>query len=153
MLISKDMVVKGYFSQPKIFKIIFSFLGQKIAFKNIYNILQDFSKFSGPLKALCRYFLTCYFSGQFTSITQEQFFFPSFSTPTQIMKIQGRDDHGIFFNNRIIFMSHNHRWVFVLYVTSKFLCQARDQKQIYRLKETKSHWGLNPPPPQPNETP
>ena len=26
--------------------------------------------------------------------------------------------------------------------------KARDQKQIYRLKETKSHWGLNPPPSQ-----
>ena len=24
--------------------------------------------------------------------------------------------------------------------------KARDQKQIYRLKETMSHWGLNPPP-------
>ena len=24
--------------------------------------------------------------------------------------------------------------------------KARDQKQIYRLNETKSHWGLNPPP-------
>ena len=25
-------------------------------------------------------------------------------------------------------------------------CKARDQKQIYRLKETMSHWGSNPPP-------
>ena len=25
--------------------------------------------------------------------------------------------------------------------------KARDQKQIYRLNETMSHWGLNPPPP------
>ena len=24
--------------------------------------------------------------------------------------------------------------------------KARDQKQIYRLNETMSHWGLNPPP-------
>ena len=24
--------------------------------------------------------------------------------------------------------------------------KAHDQKQIYRLNETKSHWGLNPPP-------
>ena len=24
--------------------------------------------------------------------------------------------------------------------------KARDQKQIYRLNETVSHWGLNPPP-------
>ena len=24
--------------------------------------------------------------------------------------------------------------------------KARDQKQIYRLKETMSHWGSNPPP-------
>ena len=51
MLISKDMVVKGCFSQPKIFKIIFSFLGQKIAFKNIYHILEDFSKFDRPFKS------------------------------------------------------------------------------------------------------
>ena len=48
---SKDMVVKGYFSQPKIFKIIFSFLGQKIAFKNMYHILEDFSKFYWPFKS------------------------------------------------------------------------------------------------------
>ena len=33
MLNLKDMVVKGYFSQPKIFKIIFSFLGQKLLSK------------------------------------------------------------------------------------------------------------------------
>ena len=51
MLISKDMVVKGCFSQPKIFKIIFSFLGQKIAFKNIYHILEDFSKFYRPFES------------------------------------------------------------------------------------------------------
>ena len=25
-------------------------------------------------------------------------------------------------------------------------CKTRDQKQIYRLNETMSHWGLNPPP-------
>ena len=51
MLISKDMVVKGRFSQPKIFKNIFSFLGQKIAFKNIYHTLEDFSKFDRPFKS------------------------------------------------------------------------------------------------------
>ena len=51
MLISKDMVVKGCFSQPNIFKIIFSFLGQKIAFKNIYHTLEDFSKFNQPFKS------------------------------------------------------------------------------------------------------
>ena len=51
MLISKDMVVKGCFSQPKIFKIIFSFLGQKIAFKNISHTLEDFSKFDRPFKS------------------------------------------------------------------------------------------------------
>ena len=45
------MVVKGCFSQPKIFKIIFSFLGQKIAFKNIYYTLEDFSKFNQPFKS------------------------------------------------------------------------------------------------------
>ena len=26
------------------------------------------------------------------------------------------------------------------------IIKARDQKQIYRLNETMSHWGLNPPP-------
>ena len=51
MLISRDMGVKGCFSQPKIFKIIFSFLGQKIAFKNIYHTLEDFSKFDLPFKS------------------------------------------------------------------------------------------------------
>ena len=51
MLISKDMVVKGCFSQPKIFKIIFYFLGQKIPFKNIYHALEDFSKFNRPFKS------------------------------------------------------------------------------------------------------
>ena len=51
MLISRDMGVKGCFSQPKIFKIIFSFLGQKIIFKNIYHTLEDFSKFNRPFKS------------------------------------------------------------------------------------------------------
>ena len=49
MLNLKDMVVKGYFSQPKIFKIIFSFLGQKI-----YIIpWRIFQNLTGLLKALC----------------------------------------------------------------------------------------------------
>ena len=48
------MVIKGCFSQPKIFKIIFSFLGQKIAFKNIYHTLEDFSKFDWPFKSTVR---------------------------------------------------------------------------------------------------
>ena len=55
MLISKDMVVKGCFSQPKIFKIIFSFLGPKIAFKNIYYTLEDFLKFKRPFKRTVNY--------------------------------------------------------------------------------------------------
>ena len=45
------MGVKGFFSQPKIFKIIFSFFGQKIAIKNIYHTLEDFSKFNRPFKS------------------------------------------------------------------------------------------------------
>ena len=59
MLISKDMVVKGCFSQPKIFKIIFSFLGQKIAFKNIYHTLEDFSKFNWPFKSTVSIIILC----------------------------------------------------------------------------------------------
>ena len=33
------------------------------------------------------------------------------------------------------------------FFSSKKQPKARDQKQIYRLNETKSHWGLNPSPP------
>ena len=51
MLISRYMGVKGCFSQPKIFKINFSFLGQKIAFKNINHTLEDFSNFNRPFKS------------------------------------------------------------------------------------------------------
>ena len=52
MLISKDMVVNGCFSQPKIFKIIFFFFRTKIAFKNVYHrdnlskMFQIFNKFN-----------------------------------------------------------------------------------------------------------
>ena len=72
MLNLKDMVVKGYFSQPEIFKIIFSFLGQKIAFKNIYHILEDFSKFDWrPFKStVSRIMLDLYFPINFLGITQ-----------------------------------------------------------------------------------
>ena len=45
------MVVKVCFSRPKLFKIIFSFLGQKNTFKNIYHTLEDFSKFNWPFKS------------------------------------------------------------------------------------------------------
>ena len=48
---------RGLFSQPNIFKFMFSFLGQKIAFKNIYHTLEDFSKFDPPFKStvICMY--------------------------------------------------------------------------------------------------
>ena len=42
------MVVKGCFSQTKIFNF---FLGQKIEFKNAYHILEEFSKFDRPFKS------------------------------------------------------------------------------------------------------
>ena len=62
MLISRDMGVKGCFSQPKIFKIIFSFLGQKIAFKNIIIPWRIFQNLTGPLKALWgTYFVSFFF--------------------------------------------------------------------------------------------
>jgi len=46
----KRLVLKGALSQPNIFKFMFSFLGHEIAFKNIYHILEDFSKFYPPFK-------------------------------------------------------------------------------------------------------
>ena len=45
------MVVKGFFPSQKFSKLFFSFLVQKIAFKNIYHTLEDFSKFNLPFKS------------------------------------------------------------------------------------------------------
>ena len=50
MLISKDMVVKGFFP-AKNFQNYFFFLRKKNAFKNIYHTLEDFSKFDRPFKS------------------------------------------------------------------------------------------------------
>ena len=51
MLLSKDMVLKGAFFPANNFQIFVFFLGQKIAFKNIYHTLEDFSKFDRPFKS------------------------------------------------------------------------------------------------------